>query len=170
MANVHRARSQYQPHLCEMRRMLCLVMAAVVIAACSDATNRPDDDVARSEYPVCEASSVTVQDNGFPEVAGEGDGAEMWALLWEEPPWGVNHDVKVVWRMAGSGEFTVQALGPRGESVAPTQGPTPHAGSNWDRPGEEWGTFFSLPDDGCWVLEASRGDDVSTIGVVVGDA
>ena len=150
--------------------MLRLVIAAVVIAACSDATNRPDDDVARSEDPVCEASSVTVQDNGFPEVAGEGDGAEMWALLWEEPPWPVNHDVKVVWRMAGSGEFTVQALGPRGESVAPTQGPTPHAGSNWDRPGEEWGTFFSLPDDGCWVLEASRGDDVSTIGVVVGDA
>jgi hypothetical protein len=155
---------------CEVRRVSRFLGAVLVITACTDPEGGTEDVGAASDGSDCKASEVTVRDDGFPEVAGAGDGAEMWALLWDEPPWPVDHEVKVVWRMTGSGEFTVRAIGPEGESVAPTRGPTPHSGSTWDRPGEEWGTFFSLPSDGCWTLEARRSDDASTIGVVVGPA
>ncbi len=112
----------------------------------------------------CETSELE-QATGFPETRGEG--AEAWALLWVTPPWEVGQDVKVVWRMAGSGDFEVRAVGPEGEIVAPTSGPTSHASSNWDRPGPEWGTFFTLPTEGCWQLEAQRSDAISTITIDV---
>ena len=86
-----------------------------------------------------------------------------WALLWEVPPWQVGREVKVVWRMGGSGDFNVVARGPSGEIVPPTRGPTPHSGSNWDRAGSEWGTLFTFATAGCWALEARRGGAVSTI-------
>ena len=90
-----------------------------------------------------------------------------WALLWEVPPWQVGREVKVVWRMGGSGDFDIVARGPRGETVPPTRGPTPHSGSNWDRPGSEWGTLFTFATAGCWALEARRGGAVSTIRLPV---
>jgi hypothetical protein len=75
-------------------------------------------------------------------------------------------EVKVVWRMTGTGDFAVVARGPNDEVLDPVQGPTPHVGSNWERPGDEWGTFFVLTSPGCWRLEASRGADTSTVYVL----
>jgi hypothetical protein len=64
--------------------------------------------------------------------------------------------VKIVWRITGSGFFDIVALGPHGMKVPPSQGPTRHLGSNWNRPGDEWGTVFTFPVAGCWDLHVTR--------------
>lgn len=110
---------------------------------------------------------VTTSPTGMAEARGTGNDVAAWALLWEVPPWRTGQEVKVVWRMPGTGEFRVVARDERGEIVDPLRGPTPHLDSNWDRPGDEWGTFFALPSPGCWTLEASRDDVVSRVFVVV---
>ena len=94
-----------------------------------------------------------------PEVQGIGQGATLWALLMPTGPLPVaaEEQIKIVWRMTGSGDFTLIAVGPGGVAVRPTQGPQPHLGSNWNRPGDEWGTIFVFPTAGCWDLHAARG-------------
>jgi hypothetical protein len=49
----------------------------------------------------------------------------------------------------------------------PTQGPDPHASSNWERPGEEWGTFFRLEAPGAWTLQVSRGLGTASVPLTV---
>lgn len=113
--------------------------------------------------PPCVPSTLVESGTGLPEVSGEG--AEGWALFWEAPPWTVDQAVKVVWRMPGSGDLDVRAVGPGGEVIQPLSGPTRHPSSNWDRPGDEWGTFLALPREGCWRMEARRSDAISAVSV-----
>jgi len=115
----------------------------------------------------CDPTPLTTTDAGVPEAHGTGGDAGAWALLWSAPPWSPNQQVKVVWRMQGDGAFDVVAIGPSDEIVRPSTGPTPHGASNWDRPGDEWGSSFALPHDGCWRLEASRGGLTSRVFVTV---
>lgn len=107
------------------------------------------------------------------EVFGTTIRGELWALFaslgggeWASPDSAVVRDVvgeelKIVFRFTGSfgGIF---ALGPRGERLLPVWGPRAHTGSDWKRPGSEWGTGFVLSEPGCWRLR--MGD-----GTVVGD-
>jgi len=93
-----------------------------------------------------------------PEVQGTASGAELWALIQSTsgiPPL-AKTEVKIVWRMTGTGDFSIAAIGPSGMKVSPSQGPTQHEGSNWNRPGDEWGTVFTFPVAGCWDLHATR--------------
>lgn len=92
---------------------------------------------------------------------------ETWALLYAPPPWTAGQEVKVVWRSTGTGEFRVVAVGPRSQQVPPESGPTQHVGSNWDRPGEEWGTIFRLDEPGQWRLQVRRGDAAASLPVAV---
>jgi hypothetical protein len=57
--------------------------------------------------------------------------------------------------MTNSDYFDIMALGPHGMKVLPSQGPDRHLGSNWNRPGGEWGTVFTFPVAGCWDLHAT---------------
>jgi len=59
--------------------------------------------------------------------------------------------------MTGTGDFSIVASGPSDMKVSPSQGPAEHLGSNWNRPGDEWGTVFTFPSAGCWDLHATRG-------------
>ena len=45
-------------------------------------------------------------------------------------------------------------LGPN-HQVPSSWGPDRHLGSNWNRPGAEWGTGFTFPVAGCWDLHAT---------------
>jgi hypothetical protein len=96
---------------------------------------------------------------GWPEVRGTITGGELWALFdgADLPaPQGVQN--KIIWRMTGSGVFTVIARGPNGQTLKPAWGPERHGGSNWNRPGDEWGSGFTFPVGGCWDLHATRQD------------
>ncbi|GAB3798752.1 hypothetical protein [Micromonospora zhanjiangensis] len=98
--------------------------------------------------------------NGF-EVEGAGD-RSLWALLFLTPdhqggiPAG--REVKIVLRMTGDGDLAVLATGPDGRQVRPQWGPDKHGGSTWTRPGDEWGTGWTFPLAGCWVIRAARAD------------
>jgi hypothetical protein len=71
--------------------------------------------------------------------------------------------------MTGSGGFDVVALGLHGMKVPPSQGPTEHLGSNWDRPGDEWGTVFTFPVAGCWDLHATRDNAFGNVWLKIVD-
>ncbi|MGA5757248.1 hypothetical protein [Nonomuraea bangladeshensis] len=95
--------------------------------------------------------------DGFPEVRGTGEGAELWGLLFGEVPLRRGAEVKIVWRMTGDGPLRkVEATLPDGTRARLAWGPEEHGGSNWRRPGQEWGTGFVFPERGCWKVELTR--------------
>ncbi len=98
---------------------------------------------------MCPPSAQLGGTAGIPERQGAGDGATLWALLFlKEPVLTAGTEVKVVWRMTGSGRFAISATGPDGATIEPVWGPDAHGGSNWGRPGEEWGTGWVFPHAG----------------------
>lgn len=87
--------------------------------------------------------------------------------MFEVPPWPVGKEVKVVWRVGGSGGFEAHALGPDGQRLEPSWGPERHAASNWERPGGEWGVAFIIDTPGCWQLRAKRDGGTASLWVRV---
>jgi hypothetical protein len=156
---------------------LCLVVLIILLAACSTASSAPASPspvvqktiVAASPSPTiigpvtpglknCQPASPVDNSPVGPEAQGTGFNAEFWALIESTsgiPPL-AKTEVKIVWRMTGSGDFSIIAVGPDGVKVSPSQGPVEHGGSNWNRPGDEWGTLFTFPLAGCWDLHAAR--------------
>ncbi|EFH89771.1 hypothetical protein [Ktedonobacter racemifer] len=94
----------------------------------------------------------------LPEVRGTTPNAELWALLFPTSglPIKAKQEIKIVWRMTGSGDIHLRAYNPDGKSVNPVWGPEEHGGSSWNRPGAEWGTGFNFPTPGCWNVHVER--------------
>jgi hypothetical protein len=98
------------------------------------------------------------------EARGTSATAELWALIQEgtfaEPDSAVlsnatGRNIKIVWRMTGSGDPTFTLIAPDGSSSV-----VPHSelhASNWQRPGDEWGSIFFFPQPGCWQIHVERG-------------
>ncbi len=82
----------------------------------------------------------------------------------------MGEEVKVVWRVTGSGAFRAEALAPDGSTLRPSWGPVAHQDSSWTRPGEEWGTAFRLPSHGCWALQVHRGEETARLELNVEDS
>ncbi|MEU6790248.1 hypothetical protein ABZ907_00995 [Nonomuraea wenchangensis] len=90
-------------------------------------------------------------------MRGTGEGVELWGLLFGEVPVRRGVEVKIVWRMTGEGPLRkVEATLPDGARARLAWGPEEHGGSNWQRPGQEWGTGFVFPERGCWKVELTR--------------
>jgi hypothetical protein len=101
-------------------------------------------------------SPMSASSTGFRQVEGTAQHSSVWGLLDFSGPPRVATVEKVVWRMTGSGSFRVTAVGPGGRRLRPTWGPEIHGSSNWDKPGQEWGTGFTFTQPGCWDLIAAR--------------
>ena len=117
----------------------------------------------------CQPASPIDNSPVGPEVQGTATNAELWALIQSTsgiPPV-AKTEVKIVWRMTGYYQFSIVALGPAGMQVSPSQGPDPHGGSNWNRPGDEWGTVFTFPVAGCWDLHATRGNAAGDVWIKI---
>lgn len=118
----------------------------------------------------CAADPILSSPDGF-EIAKPEAQPAVWALLFLTeaptadglPPVISDEELKIVWRVGGEGEPTFHAEGPRGEIVSPMAGPTPHFGSTWNRPGDEWGTVWLLPSGGCWQLIVERAGRQTTL-------
>jgi hypothetical protein len=108
----------------------------------------------------CSATAdIRPSSRGLPERQGTGVGATLWALFFLSGPQLIaGTEVKVVWRMTGSGKLSITAIGPNGTTIKPVWGPEGHLGSNWNRPGSEWGTGWVFPTDGCWTFNAKRSE------------
>ena len=148
-----------------MRWIACVFL--LLVTAC--ASTAPSED---GEARDCEPSRTEFDPLLGAEVEADGpDGAEGWALVFaqwtivpgEKLTIPVGDEAKIVWRLTGEGDVSFRAIGPDGEVQGLTWGPDKHAGSNWARPGDEWGTGWILPSKGCWTLEATRGSAVLSI-------
>ena len=111
---------------------------------------------------------------GLEARARTADPIEVWALFFNTFPMRpagepieipVNTELKIVWRVTGEGKFTTEAVGPEGVIIEPDWGPDIHGGSNWQRPGDEWGTGWTFPEVGCWTLVVHRGDSEAVMSV-----
>jgi hypothetical protein len=91
----------------------------------------------------------------FLEVRGISQDAELWGLLFAKVPFERGQEIKIVWRMTGEGPLKASASLPSGER-AELVWLEDHGGSNWQRPGYEWGTGWVFPKAGCWKVELSR--------------
>jgi len=125
---------------------------------------------------------------GLPNADGEAatsSNMEVWGLFYpNDPPvagdpiaidvgdvWGPGdieprRGTKVVWRATGEGAFSVEARGPDGAVVSPFFQER-HGGSNWDRPGDEWGTGWEFPESGCWRFSVRRGNETAEIQIEI---
>jgi hypothetical protein len=90
------------------------------------------------------------------EVRGTARDATLWGLVFAPVPLPVRQEVKIVWRMTGSGALQITATHSDGTSAKRIFGPEAHTGSNWKRPGQEWGSGFIFPKAGCWNLHLGR--------------
>jgi hypothetical protein len=100
------------------------------------------------------------------EVQGTGRGAELWALPLAPLPLPVGKEVKIVWRMTGRGSVAITATHQDGTPARYTFGPQEHDWSNWNRPGEEWGTGFVFPKAGCWGFHLARSSGSGDVWLV----
>jgi len=103
------------------------------------------------------------------QVQGTGHGAQLWGLLMfaHVGPPRVGDQEKIVWRMTGSGPLTLTAVSPGGVRHRPVWGPDAHGGSNWNKPGQEWGAGYVFTTPGCWDLHADRGSAYADVWIRV---
>jgi hypothetical protein len=116
------------------------------------------------------ASPVTGFNGSLPLVQGTGHGATLWGLLmFPHPlPARVGDQEKIVWRMTGLGPtITLLAIGPDGSPHRLLWGPAFHTGSNFDKPGGEWGAGYVFTQPGCWDLRAVRGAATADVWLIV---
>lgn len=146
------------------RLIACLAVPVLLAAACTAEPSRP---AASPSGPAASAGASTEPatpaapggtDNSSSEQQGVGTDATLWALFFFTDQAGVRarREVKIVWRMTGSGEASFVASGPAGRTVRPAWGPEAHVDSNWGRPGDEWGTGWTFPVPGDWTVGVTR--------------
>lgn len=136
---------------------LAVLLIVSGLAGCAGA--RPMSKVTGLATAIsCQPSPVDTTPMGLAEIQGTmRSPGELWALLFFDRARS-EEELKVVWRMTGSGQFTVEARHEDGTVIPPTWGPKSHSWSSWQRPGLEWGTGFIFPKSGCWTLLATLGD------------
>ena len=153
------------------RCALCFFLLIILLAACSTNSSMSSSkavSVAPLGAPGCKPPSPThpAQPQGLPEAQGTAAGVQLWALFFADMPIHPKQEIKIVWRMTGAGDLHLVAVSPRGIRIPPdwTQY---HASSNWQRPGQEWGSGITFPVAGCWDLHATRGTSSGDVWLVV---
>ena len=151
-----------------MRQPLVFITISIVLAACAPTPNRlgvtPAQPTPIATQPVCQPSLAQPSKNGFPEIQGtmKSEG-EIWALLFFDKAY-AKQEMKIVWRIKGTGkQFDIKAQHEDGTIIHPIWGPEYHGSSNWERPGDEWGTGFNFPEPGCWTLTVTLGPTTGEI-------
>ncbi len=129
------------------------VSAATGVPAVSGATTTT------TTTTTCDSATPTIEKATSPtEVQGEATGGTVYGLLFltHSPPIRVGEEVKIVWRITGKGNLTITYESPSARPGVLTFGPTPHAGSTYTRPGDEWGAGFLFDERGCWHIHLER--------------
>jgi hypothetical protein len=119
--------------------------------------------------PGCRPPSPVSARSGFPEVHATSQGLQMWGLVMAQHhgPLRVHEDLKIVWRITGSGQLHLVTLDPGGRRQRLQWGPDLHSGSSYTRPGDEWGAGYRFTRPGCWTLRATRGKASATTWLMI---
>ncbi len=163
----------YNAHKFQLNLLSCIFLIGLLTACSSTSSSSSANHPVLHPSPTAQQPSVlptftpptTCQtaspiDNSSigPEAQGSATNAQLWALIMSTTgiPVQAKHDVKIVWRMTGSGNIHFAAYNSTGRQIVPIWGPDEHGGSNWNRPGEEWGAGFNFPVSGCWDIHVMR--------------
>ena len=143
-----------------MRFLSLSILILFLLTACAPVTPAPT---------ACLPSKIQKSPDGFLEIQADMKPyGEAWALLFFETAH-TKEDEKIVWRITGEGDtFEAQAQSTDGATIQPIWKEY-HGGSNWRRPGQEWGTGFNFPTSGCWTVTVTRGETTGTISLDVRD-
>jgi hypothetical protein len=146
---------------------LLFIAISIIVAACTPTPDRravtPAQPTPLATPPACQPSLAQPSKTGFPEIQGTMKSAgELWALLFFDKA-RANKEAKIVWRITGTGQFDIFAQHEDGTIIHPIWGPEFHGSSNWERPGDEWGTGFNFPKPGCWTLTVTLGETTGEI-------
>lgn len=142
-----------------LRTLIGAVSLACVLSGCDVLNDGRDTSM------VCPGSELDEADGALAAVTERG--GEIWALPFARYPAPVNEHYKIAFRVVGDGSLFLTAISPDGTTHSPVQGPTRHTGSNWDRPGDEWGSFFLFDQPGCWSIEVERGKTAGSVHILV---
>lgn len=150
--------------LCVKARVCIAVTILIWLAACAPAPDGLGTSALTATQTSCQPSQIQLSKNGFPEIqTAMKPSGELWALLFFDKAY-AKKDEKIVWKISATGgKFDIYAQHANGVIIHPTWGPEYHGGSNWDRPGDEWGTGFNFPEPGCWTLTVSLGETMGKI-------
>lgn len=154
------------------RRLAALASLCVVGAACSSSPSH-QAAVATTSTPqvtapaACAAASPFGTSGRPNEVRGASSDAELWGLALGPVPPRVGDELKMVWRMTGTGPLHVTFTAPDGRDTPLVFGPDAHAASNYQRPGDEWGTGFRFTAKGCWHIHLTRDNTSGDVWVGV---
>jgi hypothetical protein len=79
------------------------------------------------------------------------------------PPIASTATVKIVWRMTGQGTLKHVGYSFHGKGIPLVWGPELHGGSNYARPGIEWGAGYRFTKPGCYRLTARRANGSAVV-------
>jgi hypothetical protein len=99
-------------------------------------------------------SPVHVQQPGLVDLSVVAKGGSAEAVVMEGLPFPTRAEIKIVWRMTGSGPLNLVATGDSGP-VRPQQ-VREHPMASIEGHGSEWGSVFRFPTSGCYVVHAQR--------------
>jgi len=147
------------------------IVIVLVLSACSASSEAGPAAAEKCTPSITEAEPLLP----IEVAAASSPDFEVWALIFNSWQIGlgdplrlpVGREIKIVWRATGEGEVSFSASGPRGETLEPIWGPDRHLGSNWNRPGDEWGTGWQIPVEGCWSITVERGGARATVSATV---
>ncbi len=154
------------------RRITAIAILSLMVMACSSSLS-PSKRAAISPSPAAVGSLGSLggagcvpaapfrgwgSPGGPAEVGLDSPRGSLWALFFNPVPPPAGKEIKVVWRMTGSGDFTFRVSDAAGMVVPLAWGPESHGGSNWNHPGDEVGTGFNFPHPGCWDIHVARLD------------
>jgi hypothetical protein len=138
-----------------------VVVVVVVFAWTVGACSATHGDAGRPTASVrCTSPTLFGVGGAAHEVRGASRDATAWGLALGPghiPPRS-GEQLKIVWRMTGSGPLTVAVVAPDGRARPLVFGPEPHSTSSYHRPGDEWGTGFLFDRAGCWHISLTRAD------------
>lgn len=108
-------------------------------------------------------SPLKVHRPGFVEVTAAVEGGNARAVVMEGRPFLADVEIKMVWKLTGSGPLDLFATGAR--DVAPHL--TEHSFPGLEGPGDEWAATFTFPKTGCYVLHANRTGTSAYIKIMI---
>ncbi|WP_159540810.1 hypothetical protein [Aeromicrobium sp. 9AM] len=149
--------------------------ASAALAGCTGSEPAPRPSATTTPTPApslgplgqagCKPASpfISAELQGTPEEAG----TSLYGMVFvrSDGPLPVGESIKVAWRMTGKGDLTVRLIDPDGRRKKLDWGPEAHGGSNYHRPGDEWGTGFTLAKPGCWELRFSRDSSHASVWI-----
>ena len=156
---------------CARRAAFALLVSLVaLLTACDPGVPLSDDPLAGASTGIvplpdnvgpadCRpVSPVHELPDGASEVEGAADGprGSLLARIEAGTPAPRGVAFRIVWRVPGSSQLRLTALGPGGEQVEATL-VAPTSAPGWLRPGDAWTSTFLLPSSGCWRVNALRG-------------